>query len=160
MATVTTQIQIGDSHPFSGGILPTHILSLHENSRPVWILRSLEHSSFSYRFVPRSTEHFLDDALGIIRGLVWQEDGMQGCQHLFRRSETEIVSLEDDSWAKAASIPVAEWRQNDRTIIGSSSKLIFTILNGSSLETSIDKIMLLPMDFEICVSHQSKGKGD
>lgn len=41
MATMTAQILVGRPHPNHGGINPTHILFLSENSRPAWILNTL-----------------------------------------------------------------------------------------------------------------------
>ena len=38
MASFTAQMLIGKSHPYHGGINPTHYLFLSENSRPAWIL--------------------------------------------------------------------------------------------------------------------------
>ena len=38
MASLTAQMLIVKSHPYHGGINPTHYLFLSENSRPAWIL--------------------------------------------------------------------------------------------------------------------------
>ena len=41
MATLIAQILIGSSHPYDGGINPTHCLFLSENSKPAWVLKDL-----------------------------------------------------------------------------------------------------------------------
>lgn len=39
MSTTTAHILIGESHPYHFCIRPTHVLTLHENSRPLLVLR-------------------------------------------------------------------------------------------------------------------------
>ncbi len=39
MSTTTAHILIGRSHPYHYCIRPTHVLTLHENSRPLLVLR-------------------------------------------------------------------------------------------------------------------------
>lgn len=71
MGTITAQILIGEAHPNHGGIYPTHVLYLSENSRPSWILTEhnilveSDRNQKAMIWVP-TVENMLEDALLMI----------------------------------------------------------------------------------------------
>lgn len=71
MGTMTAQILIGKSHPYHGGINPSHYLFLFENDRPVLTLVPENIStgrpqSSEIRWIPSSYENILEDAILMI----------------------------------------------------------------------------------------------
>ncbi|MET3289309.1 UNVERIFIED_CONTAM: hypothetical protein ABID98_001879 [Brevibacillus sp. OAP136] len=71
MGTITVQLLVGEAHPNHGGIYPSHVLYLSENSRPSWILS--EHNILvepvskqkPIIWIP-TVDHMLEDALLMI----------------------------------------------------------------------------------------------
>lgn len=70
MGTITAQILVGNEHQFHGGIIPTHVVYLSENSRPAWILDIVdmfneETKKKFVRWIP-TVENTLEDAMLLI----------------------------------------------------------------------------------------------
>ncbi len=77
MGTITAQILIGTGHPYHGGIVPTHVLWLSENSRPAWRCHPFERSPDPRErpdagqciWIP-TVENMLEDGL-LLAALAW-----------------------------------------------------------------------------------------
>lgn len=77
MGTITAQILIGTGHPYHGGIIPTHVLWLSENSRPAWRCHPFEYHAHPEEhwedrqcvWIP-TTENMLEDGL-LLATLFW-----------------------------------------------------------------------------------------
>lgn len=103
MGTLTAQILVGNTHPYHGGITPTHALYLSENSRPAWTLMS--HDVYARKEQPAlqpvvwvpTVEHLLEDGVLMIWLLVAKVP--QVCDlasQFFTSPWTERVELCDD----------------------------------------------------------------
>ena len=146
MSTATAQLLVGEPHPNHGGIIPSHIVFLYENDRPVWLLISLsDNAAPVIRWRPNPS-NILNDALLMVVLYIIQD-----------RDSREM--------AKAAGIDLSDKRIDSNACISDDlrenltlrarscnrwPKLIFSVFTDSSLLGSLAALAEYPMDIEVC----------
>jgi hypothetical protein len=90
MGTFTAQILVGHDHRNHGGIIPSHAVYLSENSRPAWILDTIDLfgddiDKKKVRWIP-TVENMLEDAMLLIGIHVIKDDAVikaarEFCKH-------------------------------------------------------------------------------
>lgn len=150
MATMTAQILVGGSSQYHGGIIPSHVLYLSENSRPAWILMSHEISSEGPLDTRRviwipTVERMLEDALVMISLHVVRDprvlDAAAAC---FDRPEGDRLELYDDAKADLEGLYEAA-----RSVEG-FPKLVISTFAGSTIAQQLPILQEYSMDVEVC----------
>ena len=166
MATWTAQILVGNSHPNHGGITAGYQLFLSENDRPCWECFPI--------FPPRLGEVLKNEG-----HTVWIPPGpgsilecglLMVALHCFDPMGSQAVNKELVSRAKSMSKKIMDKRVDfDQGIltdkqfkelydmakkikINDSTKLIVTVLAGSSITGQIKELKKHKYDFEVCFS--------
>jgi len=137
MATLTAFIFVGTSHPNHGGINPTHYISLSENDRPCLILRNVENNQNIIRIIP-TVDCMIDDIYFMIYSFILKKNytnydfNMKTMYDLFTDEERELI-----------------YNEVKTVLSGIDMKVVFNILDGSTLLYKLDKIKQYPNDYEI-----------
>ena len=166
MGTWTAQILVGHSHPNHGGIGAGYQLFLSENSRPCWECFPI--------FPPRPGEVLKNEG-----HTVWIPPGpgsilecglLMVALHCFDPMGSQAVNKELVSRAKSMSKKIMDKRVDfDQGIltdkqfkelygmakkikIDDSTKLIVTVLAGSSIAGQLKELKKHKYDFEVCFS--------
>ena len=166
MGTWTAQILVGRSHPNHGGIGARYQLFLSENSRPCWECFPI--------FPPRPGEVLKNEG-----HTVWIPPGPENILkcgllmvafHCFELMGSQAVNKELVSSAKSMSKKIMDKRVDfDQGIltdkqfkelygmakkikIDDSTKLIVTVLAGSSIAGQLKELKKHKYDFEVCFS--------
>ena len=135
MGTITSFIFIGTSHTYHGGINPTHYISLFENDRPCLQLRNINGKEVD-RVIP--TGKYIDDIYFMIYTSVlklYKQD--------FKFNGKELYDLFDAEQRERLYSEVKS------KLINLNMKIVFNILDGSSLLNLIDDIKKYPIDYEV-----------
>ncbi|NLO72159.1 MAG: hypothetical protein GX102_14695 [Porphyromonadaceae bacterium] len=140
MATITTTIFIGQSHPNHGGISPTHIILLTENSRPSLTLRSMEGDQKPITIIP-TIENMVDDIYLMIAVYVLKK--IKTRKELYNEKNESLYEIFDEDSRKSM------YRQVMTDLQKLNMKIVFNLLDGSNLIHQIEKIKQYPVDFEI-----------
>ena len=164
MATWTAQILVGNSHPNHGGITAGYQLFLSENSRPCWECFPI--------FPPRLGEVLKNEG-----HTVWIPPGpgsilecglLMVALHCFDPMARLPVNKELVSSAKSMSKKIMDkfvdmsiltdkqfkelYGMAKKIKIDDSTKLIVTILAGSSIAGQLKELKKHKYDFEVCFS--------
>ena len=137
MGTITAFIFVGTSHQNHVGINPTHFISLSENDRPCLILRKIEDNKEIIRIIP-TIECMIDDIHFLVYSFILNKNYTN-----YEYNLKEMYQLFTDDERKTIYDEVKNGLQ------GIEIKLVFNILNGSSLLNQLDKIKNYPNDFEV-----------
>ena len=137
MATLTAFIFIGTSHPNHGGINPSHYITLSENSRPCLQLKMIDNEQEIIRIIP-TVENMIDDIYFLIYSFIFKKKYTNYDFHL-----KEMYELFD-----------ADERNNiynevKTELQGMDIKVVFNILDGSTLLDQLDKIKQYPNNYEV-----------
>ena len=164
MATWTAQILVGNSHPNHGGITAGYQLFLSENDRPCWecfpigpsprgqVLKNEGHTVW----VPPGSESILECGLLMV------------ALHCFDPMARLPVNKELVSSAKSMSKKIMDkfvdmsiltdkqfkelYDMAKKIKIDDSTKLIVTVLAGSSIAGQLKELKKHKYDFEVCFS--------
>ena len=156
MASMTAQILIGNSHPFHGGINPTHKIYLSENSRPALILtqediheQNTKDTFDKVTWIP-TLENMLDDILLMISYFILKDEIIS--QELSKIGSKKLSFLE--MYEDISEETRLKLYKSNKDIIGGYKdlKLIFSIFKGSSLISAIKEIKNYGLNFELCVA--------
>ena len=164
MATWTAQILVGNSHPNHGGITAGYQLFLSENDRPCWECFPI--------FPPRLGEVLKNEG-----HTVWIPPGpgsilecglLMVALHCFDPMARQPVNKELVSSAKSMSKKIMDkfvdmsiltdkqfkelYGMAKKIKIDDSTKLIVTVLAGSSITGQIKELKKHKYDFEVCFS--------
>ena len=164
MATWTAQILVGNSHPNHGGITAGYQLFLSENDRPCWECFPI--------FPPRLGEVLKNEG-----HTVWIPPGpgsilecglLMVALHCFDPMARRPVNKELVSSAKSMSKKIMDkfvdmsiltdkqfkelYDMAKKIKINDSTKLIVTVLAGSSITGQIKELKKHKYDFEVCFS--------
>ena len=164
MATWTAQILVGNSHPNHGGITAGYQLFLSENDRPCWECFPV--------FPPRRGEVLKNEG-----HTVWIPPGpgsilecglLMVALHCFDPMARQPVNKELVSSAKSMSKKIMDkfvdmsiltdkqfkelYDMAKKIKINDSTKLIVTVLAGSSITGQIKELKKHKYDFEVCFS--------
>ena len=145
MATVTATIFVGKAHQNHGGINPTHLILLYENSRPLLVLRDLENKEPIWRIIP-SLENLIEDIYLMVAMFVLYKIP----PITTKNDESELIEIynyeERNDLYEKSKIIIAE----------DGIKLVINILEGSHLLSLIDKMHTFPCDFEVTLPAKRK----
>ena len=164
MATWTAQILVGNSHPNHGGITAGYQLFLSENDRPCWECFPI--------FPPRLGEVLKNEG-----HTVWIPPGpgsilecglLMVALHCFDPMARQPVNKELVSSAKSMSKKIMDkfvdmsiltdkqfkelYGMAKKIKIDDSTKLIVTVLAGSSIAGQLKELKKHKYDFEVCFS--------
>ena len=164
MATWTAQILVGNSHPNHGGITAGYQLFLSENDRPCWECFPI--------FPPRLGEVLKNEG-----HTVWIPPGpgsilecglLMVALHCFDPMDRRPVNKELVSSAKSMSKKIMDkfvdmsiltdkqfkelYDMARKIKINDSTKLIVTVLAGSSITGRLKELKKHKYDFEVCFS--------
>ena len=148
MATTTAIILIGNAHQNDSGINPTHIIRLSENSRPALILQSLYDNNAEPKIMIPTIENTINDIYLMIAVFILEKikPSKQICD-LEKRSLYEI--LEDTERHGLYNETLKVFQVN-------RIKIVFNILDGSSLLSQLEIIKQFPNDFEVTLPAMKK----
>ncbi|MDQ0253343.1 hypothetical protein J2S74_000715 [Evansella vedderi] len=153
MATFTSQILVGNAHPYDGGIYGiTHFLYLSENSRPAWILQGAgDARKRKVTWIP-TLENMLGDALLMV-GLyvVKDETLLKMKEKYFHNENSEHIELYRDVKPEHLEEMYDRCRQ-----LEDKRKLMFSVFAGSSIEKQLPTLRKYHFDIEVCLSTYRK----
>jgi hypothetical protein len=151
MSTITATILVGTAHPYDGGIQPTHMIQMTENSRIALHLHAFASDPH--------VRTFTDPTPG--RGKVFIPTPDQTIDDIFLIISTYIlravnspVQLHGPEKKSFSSLLDKEKRaelygQSKSALQGLNMKVVFHLLDNSHLLRSMDQIEAYPCDFEI-----------
>lgn len=140
MATTTATIFIGHAHQNHSGINPTHLIRFTENDHPALILQSLESKDEPKVIIP-TIENTIDDIYLMIAVFILKKvTPTKEILNLDRISLYEILESKE-------RFQLYEEAKN--SFEGTGLKVVFNILDGSSLLSQVDLIKKYPNDYEI-----------
>lgn len=142
MSTTTANIFIGHAHPNDSGIIPSHLIHLSESSRPAYILHSLDGKEEVKAIIP-TLENMIDDLYMMIAVYILKELDPG------KPMQTEDRSSLYDIFSKQERLDL--YKKTKKIISKYHLKVVFNILDGSSLLYEIEKIKKYPNDFEVTV---------
>jgi len=173
MASMTAQLVVGHSDMYHGGIYPTHIVWLSENSRPAWVLEAAMRDSSGapgadpkdqdqptwtqerVTWVPSAPEHILEDGLLLIALHVLRDESV------LELAKSRLPALFEGEWldlTKLEADALSELREQcSRSEL--AYKLIVTVLGGSALEEQLPILEQFPMEVEVCTVSYSRLSG-
>lgn len=149
MGSYTAQILVGSGHPNGGGVIPSHLLFLSENSRPAWILTALvpddQEGSKTITWIP-TLEHILEDALLLISVYVLKEPEICAlAKEAFADRDLSRVTLYDDIQPEKLQALRVRCRSLDMKY-----KLVITVCDSSSIGRDLSALAHYGMDVEVC----------
>lgn len=140
MATTTATIFVGHAHQNSGGLNPTHLIQLTENSKPSLILRSLEANEKIIVMTP-TVENTIDDIYLMIGIFILKKITIP------RNVDTSENICLYDILTEAERKALYEETISYLNLI--TIKVVFNILDSSHLLHKIDEIKRYPNDYEV-----------
>lgn len=147
MGTATAIIIAGSGHPNHGGIAPAATLTLWENDRPAWHFQDHAEDGRTATWVPFRPETILEDGLLLLAAVGMRDDNV--IQVLEERCgdawEADRVDLSDEVGEPTAQLRAAVHDVINRT------KLVITVLPGSSITHQLDLLENVSADVEVCV---------
>jgi len=148
MGTITAIISVGHSHMYSGGIIPSHHIFLSENDRPNLTIIELpiQNPSLSSKviYVFPTYDNLVEDIFLTIAVYILKIFDI----------EIDIYTYEYASIDKILSIEERNdlYKKTREHLETNNIKVLFTIMEGSSLMSSIDLIKTYPNEIEIASS--------
>lgn len=142
MATTTAIILIGKAHQNDSGILPQYLIFLTENSRPVFTLKSINGNKKEIILIP-TVENIIDDLYFMIAVYILKiikpkkelfSEDRKSMYDIFTNKEREMMYCETRIKLKMFRI-----------------KLVFNLLDCSTLLNQIKTVKKYPNDYEITV---------
>ena len=157
MGTFTAQILVGRSHPYDGGIIPSHYLFLSENGRSAWILLPQNISIFREgRFRERrrgivwipTPENMLEDALLMIAIHVCRNQEVIDIAKRFYPEIDRLSRLELCSEIERSGLE--QLYQKCREVVA-FPKLAVSVFSSSSIQSKLSVLEKYNMEVEVCV---------
>jgi len=147
MSTTTATILIGRAHQNHGGIIPTHLIQLTENSRPSLLLQPIEGPSDVKVVIP-TLENIVDDIYLMVTVFILNK--IKPAKDIDNWERLSMYDLFDEN--ERSSL----YEESKIIIMDTSIKLVFNILKGSHLLNYVDIIKEYPNDLEITLSTLKK----
>ncbi len=174
MGSATAHIAVGHRHRYHGGIYPTHVAWLHENSRPGWVLEPTEQTRSQGNWaldhdevvpwalepvvwIPQRPETILEDGLVLIAMRVLWGKGEAA-------DRAEALEVPDLAYAERVELeelapkPLEELRAEARAL-DLDYKLVITVLVGSSLLAQVPILERYQCEAEVCTVSYSRLRG-
>lgn len=156
MSTVTAQMMIGGRHPNHGGIMPTHLLLLHENSRPVWELFSV---GGDQRILPKkpiwipTVEHMLEDGILMAACYVWKQPAVvRTISEKSIGSEKPFIHMYEDFTPEERDVMYGIGKT-----IGPEYHAVLSVHEDSTLYHQLPMLYDYQFGVEVCVSTFVRG---
>ena len=152
MATITAKILVGCSHQNHGGILPTHLIRLSENSKPKLILTDLGIASdnvMKKKVVIPTLENTVDDiylmiAVYILKKITLEKD-------MYNKDGASLYEIFEEKERFEL------YNQTKKIIESINLKVVFNIFDADCLlKGQIEEIKKYPPDIEITTPSFSK----
>jgi hypothetical protein len=157
MGIITAQILIGEAHPNHGGIYPTHVLYLSENSRPSWILTEhnilVESTRNPKPIIWNPTvENMLEDALLMISHYVTKNPQITAMvnQKLNNRKEPWVQLYEVFEKEELAQLYAINKELSSRY------KLVINVFEGSTILHQLKVLEQYGMEVEVTIPVYSR----
>ena len=147
MATTTATILVGHPHSNDGGIYPTHVILLTENSRPALVLRSLDGNDDPCLMIP-TLENMVDDIYLLITTHVLGI--MKPDRHIANPTGESMYELYTDDERQVL------YAENLKAIEQTRLKVVFHLLHDSHLLHQLELINRYPADVEITTPYFTK----
>ena len=163
MATWTAQILVGKGHPNHGGIMAGYQLFLSENHRPCWecfpigpsprgqVLKNEGHTVW----VPPGSESILECGLLMV-ALHCLDQGPVTVNKELVSSAKSMSKKIMDKFVDMSILTDKQFKElydmAKKIKINDSTKLIVTVLAGSSITGQIKELKKHKYDFEVCFS--------
>ena len=157
MSTTTAHILIGKSHPYHYCIMPTHVLTLHENSRPLLVLRPYSVTlperlpagvapPGEVHWVPTG-KHMFEDALLMVAVHALQvPEVVKPAATLRRMHEANFMDLSELEDSKKLKLLHSRCRAH----FPPRSKLAITLFHDSTFFGHVKLLKSYPMLVELC----------
>jgi hypothetical protein len=145
-ATVTGSILVGNAHPNDGGICPTHQLLLSENDRPAWSLYMMPGAKAQAAWIP-TLENMLEDGILMAGLLVVRDPALVAAAAAFRGNHSERAEMYDDI-SESDRFRLYELCR----AIGPETKLVVSVLEGSTLANQLAILGRYSVGVEVCQS--------
>ena len=154
MGTFTAQILVGKSHPYHGGIIPSHEIYLSENDRPAWILeanscnKQIDDAEDMKRIIWTPTlENLLNDAMLMIALYIIKDSSVvELSKKHFKNNDSIRVQLYED-----ISKECLEELYKQSKFVMYPVKVILSVFIGSSLINHVTRLSEYMIDYEICM---------
>ncbi len=157
MATFTSQILVGRSHPNSGGIIPTHYLLYSENDRPAWALvpenvftDSSEQTAAKIVWIP-TADNPLEDALLMIALFAVRDEKVRALARRHVRNLDDRLEVPE-----AFDRPLLEELYEKSRAVQAGHKIVLTLLNNSTIYQHLPILDRYRMEVEVCVTIYSR----
>jgi len=156
MGTYTAQILVGYSHPYHGGIKPSHILFLSENGRSAWclypILESPQESSkpFEHKVWICDPYRLLEDAMLMIGLFIRKNNELLKLAENFNKELLNAQHLE--IFSVLSEKQRMSLYQKSKEISWTYLKVSISVFEGSSLRNISRLKEYNDLEFEACVS--------
>jgi hypothetical protein len=157
MGTITAQILTGEAHPNHGGIYPTHVLYLSENTRTSWILTEhnilVEPNRNQKPIIWNPTvENMLEDALLMISYYVIKNPQITAAvsQNLNKMEEPWVQVYEVFEKEELAQL----YALNKE--ISSRYKLVMNVFEGSTILHQLNVLEKYGMEVEVTIPIYSR----
>ena len=147
MATTTAMILIGEGHPNDGGINVRHQIDLLENDHPLLVLRDAANQRELARWIP-TIQGMTEDCLVMIAAILLGDQEITDllAKHLSTKT-IKAINLNDYQ----DLLPLI-YQAARKAFLNRDLKIVITLLDGNSMESSIDSLNYYQMDLEICPS--------
>jgi len=151
MATYTAQILVGHAHLYHGGIIPSHILFLSENSRSAWILHSLNKNKKEITWIP-DPHTLLKDAILMMAIHVMKVPEIIELAKSFNEKIVEKKFIE--IYTALNTSERQKLYEECKKISWTWVKLIISVFNSSSLfPKDLSELKNYNnLEFEVCIS--------
>ncbi|GIV28128.1 MAG: hypothetical protein KatS3mg027_1942 [Bacteroidia bacterium] len=147
MATTTAVILVGKKDDNHGGIIPHHLIQLFENDKPNLLIRDLTEQNEPIVIIP-TVENMVHDIYLIIASLILKKiDLNKNLKDIRRKSFYNNFSKDELNQLYFQTMNVLK----ENTI-----KVVFNILDGSTLVNQLDEIRKYPNDFEVTLTTLKK----
>jgi hypothetical protein len=158
MAVITATIFIGSAHAYGGGIQPSHMIQLSENSRSSLHLTSYASNPYATSFtkpevnegivVIPTGDHTVDDIFLMISTYILGKVVPRTPMHSPKRPS--MTDLFDEQERRDL------YRQSREALEAHHLKVVFHLLEDSELLGQIDTIESYPCDFEITTPYKKR----
>lgn len=158
MGTITAQILVGSPHTNDGGLIPSHCLFLSENSRPAWVMFSLDtfgNTGESERIIWIPTvENMLEDAFFMIAVHVLKH------RKIIKIAESYYPDITKDISRMVLYEHFSDFDRQRLYLkccqLKDMPKMIISVFEGSSILGQLKVVESYEMNVEVCVPVYSR----